>query len=62
MIDSHVSLSVRVVRETRLPANTVFKAAKHDRGILCVFQRKAATDSKGRRAGFQLKAATAEVV
>ena len=28
----------------------------------CVFQRKAATDSKGRRAGFQLKAATAEVV
>ena len=29
MIDSHVSLSVRVVRETRLPANTVFKAAKH---------------------------------
>ena len=32
MIDSHVSLSVRVVRETRLPANTVFKAAKHDRG------------------------------
>jgi hypothetical protein len=29
---------------------------------LCVFQRKAATDSKGRRAGFQLKAATAEVV
>jgi hypothetical protein len=28
----------------------------------CVFQRKAATDSKGRRAGFQLKAATTEVV
>ena len=32
----------------------------HD--VVCVFQRKAATDSKGRRAGFQLKAATAEVV
>ena len=54
---AHMKLS-----HSRMPFVRVYFRETQELVFDCVFQRKAATDSKGRRAGFQLKAATAEVV